>query len=115
MEESIFEVMERTHAVDYLLLVLALIGPLLVATLLLVFRNRPIVQQNRHHWTLVFLAGPLLLLLWKIYNAIEDHYGLDSVFALLLNAMIFLATSLVLIALNLVLARVLKTDIRKPE
>lgn len=37
------------------------------------------------------LAGPLLLGLWRAYNAIMGRYGLDSVKALLLNLGLFLA------------------------
>ena len=38
-------------------------------------------------------GGPLLLCaaLWPLYNAIEDHFGLDSVAALAINAGIFAA------------------------
>ncbi|MGH7740015.1 MAG: hypothetical protein ACREL1_07700 [bacterium] len=38
----------------------------------------------------VSLWGPLVAGLWFIYNAIEDHYGLDSVKALGINAFIFI-------------------------
>src|SRR3569623_1482752 len=34
-------------------------------------------------------AAVLAYPLWWIYNGIEDHYGLDSVLALLLNAALF--------------------------
>ena len=40
---------------------------------------------------LIGLLGPVNWLLWKIYNAIEDHYGLDSVKAMLLNLALFAA------------------------
>ncbi|HET9869077.1 MAG TPA: hypothetical protein VFR02_01085 [bacterium] len=40
---------------------------------------------------LAALGGPLVAALWFVYNAIEDHYGLDSVKALGLNAALFLA------------------------
>ena len=39
----------------------------------------------------VGLLGPAALGLWVIYNALEDHFGLDSVAALLINLVIFLA------------------------
>jgi hypothetical protein len=35
------------------------------------------------------LLGPTVWVLWRIYNAIEDHYGLDSVKALLINLALF--------------------------
>jgi hypothetical protein len=37
------------------------------------------------------LLGPANWLLWRIYNAIEDRYGLDSVKAMLLNLALFAA------------------------
>lgn len=108
MEESIFEIMERTRFVDRVLLWLAILGPFAVATLLFLFRNRPLFANNRHHWSLVFLAGPLLLVMWKVYNAVVDHYGLDSVFGLFVNALIFLFVGILLSVLNVVLGRVLQ-------
>ncbi len=43
-------------------------------------------------------GGPLLLCaaLWPLYNAIEDHFGLDSVAALAINAGIFVALGVVI-------------------
>jgi hypothetical protein len=40
---------------------------------------------------LVGLLGPVNWLLWRIYNGIEDYYGLDSVKAMLLNLALFAA------------------------
>src|SRR6266498_1900687 len=44
---------------------------------------------------LLGLLGPANWLLWRIYNGIEDHYGLDSVRAMLLNLALFAALGLV--------------------
>ncbi|HVM33208.1 MAG TPA: hypothetical protein VMU88_08745 [bacterium] len=43
---------------------------------------------------LVSLTGPLLAGFWFVYNALEDHYGLDSVKALGLNALIIVVLAL---------------------
>src|SRR5689334_6145538 len=40
---------------------------------------------------MIGLLGPANWLLWRIYNRIEDHYGLDSVKAMLLNLALFAA------------------------
>jgi drug/metabolite transporter (DMT)-like permease len=40
---------------------------------------------------LIGLLGPANWLLWHIYNRIEDHYGLDSVKAMLINLALFAA------------------------
>jgi len=53
-------------------------------------------------WTLS-ACGPLLFILWTVYNAIENHYGLDSVKALLINLFLFLAVGL---AVGLVFRRI---------
>src|SRR3989442_1085768 len=45
---------------------------------------------------IVGLSGPLVWLLWRAYNAIENHYGLDSVKALLLNLALFAAVGIVI-------------------
>lgn len=42
----------------------------------------------------VGLLGLAVLGLWTVYNAVEDHYGLDSVHALLINLAIFVAAGL---------------------
>jgi hypothetical protein len=42
----------------------------------------------------VGLLGPVNWLLWRVYNGIEDHYGLDSVKAMLLNLALFAALGL---------------------
>jgi hypothetical protein len=38
---------------------------------------------------LIGMLGPANWLLWHIYNRIEDHYGLDSVKAMLINLALF--------------------------
>jgi hypothetical protein len=38
---------------------------------------------------LLLLATALLFPMWLIYNRIEDHFGLDSVAALLINLVLF--------------------------
>jgi hypothetical protein len=47
-------------------------------------------------WAAFGLAGPLNYGLWPLYNSIEDHWGLDSVRALLMNFGIFIAVGLVI-------------------
>jgi len=41
-------------------------------------------------------SGPAVLGLWRVYNAIVDHYGLDSVTGLLINLGLFAAIGLLL-------------------
>jgi hypothetical protein len=44
---------------------------------------------------MIGLLGPANWLLWRIYNRIEDHYGLDSVKAMLINLALFAALGLI--------------------
>lgn len=41
------------------------------------------------------MTGPAALLLWHVYNSIEDRYGLDSVRALLLNLGLFVVVGVI--------------------
>jgi hypothetical protein len=59
------------------------------------WQSRVPKSKRRFFWiqvAVVTLIGPLLWLLWLSYNAIEDHYGLDSVKALEINFAIFIGT-----------------------
>jgi hypothetical protein len=49
----------------------------------------------------VFFAGvgPVLYILWRLYNAIENHYGLDSVKGLGISAVLIVGTLGVLLPL----------------
>ncbi|MGB9691148.1 MAG: hypothetical protein ACPL7D_03175 [Candidatus Sumerlaeaceae bacterium] len=96
IEDSIFEYLERTKAVDYTLGVLAIVGPLIVAAILRWGQGRAFVENHRPDWWLGLVAGPLVYVLWRVYNAIMDAFGLDSVYALVLNASIFLCVGLAL-------------------
>jgi hypothetical protein len=96
MEESIYDWMERTRFVDLALMWGALVLPLAVAALAFALRGRPAVTRHRHHWVMGLLAAPLLLVLWRIYNAIANHYGLDSVVGFAVNAAIFAAAAVLL-------------------
>lgn len=96
MEESFFEYLERTHAVDYTLAALAVLGPLAVALVVRWGRGRSFVERNRPDLWLWLIAGPLVYGLWNIYNAIMDAFGLDSLYALILNASIFVCVGLML-------------------
>ena len=56
---------------------------------------------------LVALCSVLTWPLWHVYNQIEDHFGLDSVAALLLNLALFVLTG---VALGLELRRLWPDD-----
>jgi hypothetical protein len=51
------------------------------------------------------LVGPLIWLLWRVTNAIQDRMGLDSVAALFVNFAIFIGMGL---AVGIVVGRVLR-------
>jgi len=43
---------------------------------------------------LIGLIGPVNLILWSVYNTIENHFGLDSIVALIINFAIFVCIGL---------------------
>jgi RsiW-degrading membrane proteinase PrsW (M82 family) len=42
------------------------------------------------------LLGPLILALWRLYNAITDRLGLDTVRNLVVNLIVFVAAGLII-------------------
>lgn len=80
--------------------VLALLAALAVLTPLIAWVGAALMKQSKwlyHHrrWYLtVTLSGPLLFLLWFVFNGIENAFGLDSVIALLLNVLLFCLTGI---------------------
>lgn len=108
MEESIFEWMEQVRLVDRLLFAVALAGPILSAAGAAVLRRRPAVTRYRDRWVLAALAGPVLFVMWVVYNAIVDRWGLDSVFGLGVNAAAFAAAALMGVGLKLWLEKLLR-------
>ena len=65
---------------------LAFVATLVLGYLGLSRRQGPLVRAS---W--LTAGGALLGPLWLVYNAIEDHFGLDSVAALAINTAIFVA------------------------
>lgn len=110
MQESVFEIMERTRFVDRLLAVVAVVVPFLIAFFVYLFRNRAFVANQRHHWTTAFFAAPAILLLWKLYNRITDRFGLDSVAGFFVNAALFLVVAVGFAVLNWMLALLLAPE-----
>lgn len=76
---------------------------LVLATVLMIL-GRLRKSERMVRTALVVAAGMLLYPLWMVYNQIEDHFGLDSVTALVLNLALF---SVVGIAGGLALRRLL--------
>jgi len=75
--------------INWLGLAFAILTPVVgIATLVLARQRRSWLQSLPLFWILT-ATGPLILVLWFVYNAIEDALGLDSVFALLTNLCLF--------------------------
>ena len=98
MEETFFETLERTRIVDTLLLWAALLGPLVILGVAWALRKHEAVTAYRRRWALAAMAAPVVGLLWLIFNAVMDHYGLDSVFGFAVSAVIFLVAALLMVA-----------------
>jgi hypothetical protein len=69
------------------LLLAGLSGAALVAALVLFSRGR--TSEGARRAALITAAGVLLFPMWHVYNGIENHFGLDSVAALLINLALF--------------------------
>jgi len=68
---------------------LAFVPPVAAVTALVLhepWRRR--LLHSAVFWTAVG-AGPLIVALWFVFNAVEDFFGLDSVLALTLNLVLF--------------------------
>ncbi len=101
MEETFYQMLERTGAVDRLLFWCAVLGPPAVAIAAALLRHRPVVERYRHRWVLAMLAAPGFLVLWKVYNSVTDHFGLESLTGLFVNVGVFAAAALAVTGLRL--------------
>jgi len=61
-------------------------------------------------WVVVALAGPVNFALWRLYNRIEDHWGLDQVKPLLINCGLFILLGVVVGLILRFLLRPQKND-----
>ena len=84
------DILLNSDLIRTLFKVLLFLTPLSALLIYVLFRNR---VHNLETFTkiliLIGLIGPVNLILWSIYNAIENHFGLDSVVALIINFAIF--------------------------
>jgi hypothetical protein len=110
MNESIFETMEQWRVVDRVLLWVALVLPLLAAAAYRALRERPIVRRWRHRWIMTCVLAPMPFVMWKVYNAVADHYGLESVFGMCVNALLFGLVTVLLAVVNFALYAVLSPE-----
>ncbi|MGI8905812.1 MAG: hypothetical protein ACR2IE_04895 [Candidatus Sumerlaeaceae bacterium] len=108
MEETFFEMLERTQAVDRLLFWLAVLSPPLIAAVAALLRHKPAVTRHRHRWVLACLVWPAVLVLWKVYNAVVDRFGLDSILGLFVNVGVFAAAAMLATGVRLVLRAALR-------
>jgi hypothetical protein len=70
----------------------AIVLPLGCIAFYVILRRRLATQPEVKVWLAVIgVLGPLILVLWHVYNLIENAYGLDSVRALVLNFILFVA------------------------
>ncbi len=78
-------------AVERLFVLLAFVGPIAGALIgAAVGARRQNLRRGALLGLLVGLFGPLNWLLWRVYNALTDRNGLDTVHNLLLNLALFL-------------------------
>ena len=98
------------NIVSMLFLVLIFATPVvaIVGGLIHTFLRRGLSRPARVLWVTFALLGPLNYGLWRLYNTIENYWGLDRVEPLLINAGI-------MIALGVVIGLVLRCLLRPPR
>jgi hypothetical protein len=69
-------------------LLLAILSGLSLVTAVVLFA-RGKTNEGARRGALLAAAGVLLFPMWHLYNGIENHFGLDSVAALLINLTLF--------------------------
>jgi hypothetical protein len=85
-----------TEQIDRLFLILAIAAPALgVLCGAFLGGRRGSVRRGATAGLLVGLLGPTNLLLWKVYNAITERLGLDTVKNLLVNLGLFIALGVI--------------------
>jgi flagellar biosynthesis protein FlhB len=94
-ESAMMKLILNESFVNFLFFVLAFLTPSIVVVLVAGLRKKIWTGEARLWLVLAAAAGPVNLLLWIIYNAIENAYGLDSVRALLLNLLFFLLLGII--------------------
>ena len=79
------------HHVEILLGILAGLTPVCALAAWGLARPRVVAAMpNLRLFWLLAASGPLIWILWRAYNEIEDALGLDSILALGINAALFL-------------------------
>jgi drug/metabolite transporter (DMT)-like permease len=90
------EIIDRPTAERLVAIVCALWFAGVGAGTALLARRQPDPRSLSVRGGLLALLGALLYVGWRVYNAIEDHYGLDSVKALAINAALFVVTGIII-------------------
>jgi hypothetical protein len=90
MKESL-----TVEQMDRLFLALAILAPLLGAAIGALIGRRSNVGRGALKGLLVGLLGPANLVMWKVYNALTDRMGLDSVRNLLVQLGLFVALGVI--------------------
>ncbi len=97
MLKQILDYILVEERLDFFFLHLAWIFPLLC-----IFAGMMIILVKQLHFKalvsafFIGLVGPLISLLWLIYNLITDYFGIDSVKGLLVNLAFFICTGLII-------------------
>jgi hypothetical protein len=82
--------------INRLIAAAAIILPLGCIAFYIILRRRLAAQPAGKVWVAAIgIFGPLVWVLWHVYNAIENAYGLDSVRGLVINLVLFIAVGVI--------------------
>ena len=98
---------ERMVSALFLALIVATPAVAVVGAFAHRFVAKGLSRQAAVLWSVVALFGPVNYGLWRFYNLIEDHWGLDQVKSLLINFALFVLLGIVI---GLVLRFLLRTE-----
>ena len=81
--------------VNLVLAIAAAVLPLVCFVLYVMLRGALVARPMVKIWlAAIGIFGPLVWVLWQVYNTIENAYGLDSVRALVLNLVLFIVVGI---------------------
>jgi hypothetical protein len=99
----------------FLALIPAMPAAAIVGGLIQYFLTRGLSRPARVLWVTFALLGPLNYGLWRLYNVIEDYWGLDRVEPLLINAGIMIAVGVIIGLVLRCLLRPSRTESQAPS
>ena len=93
--DMMLDIVLNEKIIKWVFIILAVVTPV-GSTGFFLLRKRKSLSPITTLWLIIIgVAGPLNLVLWHLYNLVENTFGLDSVKALLINLLVFIVLALI--------------------